>query len=124
MEPHIVHGEDIGGIGHGQGQDIAGALKGQHLVPLGQILGDQGDDPGIDGRPLFQVGGGDAVLHPQEAHDVLIGAESGPHHDASELAALPALDFHDLIQLGIRDELGLDEHFPELADHWLPPKLG
>ena len=43
------------------------------------------------------------------------------HHDASELAALPPLDPDNFFQLGIRDELSLDEHFPELADHWLPP---
>jgi len=99
VEPHIVHGEDVGGIRHGHGQDVAGPLQGQDLVLVGQFRGHQGDDRGLDGRPLVQVGGGDAVLHAQEADDVLVGAEAQAHHEAAQFPALPALQLDGLIQL-------------------------
>ena len=107
MEAHIVHGEDVGGIGHGHGQDVAGALQGQHLVLVGQLRRDQGDHRRLDGRPLVQVGRRDAILHAQEADDVLIGAEAQADDDAAQLAAFPPLEGDGFLKLWFGDQLGL-----------------
>ena len=44
----IVHGEDVGGIDHGDGEQISNALERQNLVALRGFVRNQLDNGGVD----------------------------------------------------------------------------
>jgi len=74
-ELDVVDGEDVTGIRHGDGEDVARAVDGNDLVLLGDFRRDQLDDVGVD-LEVGQVDGRDTVLSAEERGDVVFADET------------------------------------------------
>ena len=96
-ELDVVHGENVGGIGHRDGQDGANARKRNDLIAKSGVLRDQLDNVGID-FVIFQVDGGNAVLARQHSGDVIIGDETHFRQATAQLASVGPLKLQRLIQ--------------------------
>src|SRR5262249_25139602 len=73
-EAHVVQGEDVGGIGHGQGDLVALPPDGQHLVLARNLLRHELEHFGID----VELGEGDrldTVLARQKGDQLFFGDE-------------------------------------------------
>src|SRR6266478_1850496 len=102
-ELDVVHGEDVGGIRHGDSEDGTHARKWDDLVARGGVLGNQFDNIGID-FVILQVDGRNAVLTREHAGDVIIGDEAHFGQAASQLASIGALKLQRFLELVLRDQ--------------------
>jgi len=95
-ELDVVHGENIGGIDHGDGEGCAYAAEGQDLVALGGFERNQLDDRGINFE-IGEIDGGDAILAGEKIGDILVGKKSQLHERGGEAAVRLLLQFARLI---------------------------
>src|SRR5581483_9105292 len=82
-ELDVVHGEDIRGVHHGDGQRRADAAERQDLIALGGFVGDELDHRRVN----FEVGeidGRHAVLAGEEVGNLFVGEEAQLDQHGSE----------------------------------------
>jgi hypothetical protein len=103
-EAHVVEGEDIGGIGHRQGEGIPHALDGQHAVLLGDLLRHKLQDVRI-GIDLCHRDRRNRVLLGQERDEAVLGDETESDQDGPQLVRASLLLGEGPLQLLGRDEL-------------------
>ncbi len=109
-ELDVVHREDVGGIGHRDGQRRADARKRNDLVADRGILRDQLDDGGIH-FVILQIDGGNAVLAGKHTRNLIIADEAELHQTRPQPAAARLLMFQGLPELVGRDQVFLDQYF-------------
>ena len=115
-ELDIVHGEDVGGIDHGDGQRSADAAQRQNLVTLGSFERNQLDDRGIDFK-IGKIDGGNAVLPGEKVGDVLVGEEAQLDQGRAQATVALFLDLGRLLQLLWGDDLLFDEKITQPLRH-------
>ena len=111
-EAHIVQGEDVGGVAHGERQRIALELDGQDLVFAGDLLRDELEDVGVDVQ-LGERDRLDPVLAGQEGDQVLFGDEAELDEDATELVVGALLLLQGARELLVVDQSLADEEIAE-----------
>ncbi len=116
VELDVVDGEDVRRIAHGDDERAAGAVHRHHLVLLGDGLGDELDDLGVDVEVL-QVDGGHAVLLGEEAGEVALGDGALLHQQGADARAGLALLLLGLLELLQRDEVLANEELTEASGH-------
>ncbi len=109
-ELDVVHGKDVGGIGHRDGQRGTDARKGDNLVTDRGVLRYELDYRGIYLIKL-QVNGGHAVLAGKDTGNFVIADEAELHQARSEPAAIRLLMFQGLTELVGRDQAFFNQYF-------------
>ena len=115
-ELDVVHGEDVRGIDHGDGERRAHAAQRKNLVALGGLKRNQLDD----GRVNFEIrkiDGGNAVLAREEIGDIFVGQEAELHQGGAQAAVLLLLHLRRLFQLLWGDDLLFDEKITQPLRH-------
>ncbi len=82
-ELDVVQGENIGGIGHGDGQRGAHPAERKNLVALGDFVGNELDDRGVDLK-IGEIDGGNAVLAGDEVGYLGLRQKAMLDQDASQ----------------------------------------
>src|SRR5437870_2920581 len=100
---HVVEGEDVGGVGHGQGQHVGLALDRDDLVLPRHLGGDELEDVGIDVE-LGERDRGDAVLLREEADQLVFVDQVEPHEERAELLGGPLLRQERPLELVLVDQ--------------------
>jgi hypothetical protein len=118
-ELDVVHGEDVGGIDHGDGERCAHTAERQNLVALGGLERNQLNDGRVD-LEIGKIDGGHAVLARQEVGDILIGEEAELHQSRGEAAASVFLELRRLFQLLCGNDLFFDEQVAQPLRHISP----
>src|SRR5208337_755566 len=111
-ELDIVHGKDVGGVDHGDGERSADAAQRQDLIAFRGFVGNQLDDGRIDFK-IREINSRDAILAREKIGDILIGEEPQLHQRRSEASMRLLLKFGRLFQLLLCDDLLLDEQVTE-----------
>ena len=109
-ELDVVHREDVGRIGHRDGQRRADARERNDLVADRRILRDQLDDGGID-FVILQIDGGNAVLAGKHTRNFIVADEAELHQTRPQPAAVRLLMFQGLPELVGRDQAFFDQYF-------------
>ena len=107
-ELDIVHGKNVGGIHHGDGERSADAAERQDLIALRGFVGNQLDDCGIDFK-IGKIDGRHAILAREKVGDILIREEAQLHQRRGEPGVGFLLEFGRLFQLLCGDDLFFDE---------------
>jgi hypothetical protein len=110
-EAHVVHGEHVRRIRHGDRQGRPRAVDGQHEVLLRDLRGDEVDHRLVD-LEVAQVDRRNAVLLGEELRDLVFLDESQLDEVVSELPPVLLLCLERFLQAVLGDETGLQEHFP------------
>src|SRR5208282_67304 len=118
-ELDIVHGKDVGGVDHGDGERSADAAQRQDLIAFRGFVGNQLDDGRIDFK-IREINSRDAILAREKIGDILIGEEPQLHQRRSEASMRLLLKFGRLFQLLLCDDLLLDEQVTEPLRHISP----
>ena len=118
-ELDVVHGEDVGGIDHGDGERRADAAERQNLIAFRGFVRNQLDDRGIDFK-IGKIDGGHAVLAREKVGDILVREEAQLHQRGGEPAVRLLLEFGRLFQLLWGDDLFLDEQVTQPLRHISP----
>ena len=109
-ELNVVHGEDVGRIGHRNGQRRANPRERNDLVADGSVLRDQLDDGGVD-FVILQIDGGNAVLAGKHTRNLIVADEAELHQARPQPASARLLMFQGLPELVGRDQVFLDQYF-------------
>src|SRR5215469_198666 len=115
-ELDVVHGKDVGGIHHGDGERSSHAAQGKNLVTLGGFKGNQLDHRRIDFE-IGEIDGGNAVLPGEEVGHVLIVEEAQLHQSRSQTAVRLFLDLGRLLQLLWGNDLFLHQEVTQPLRH-------
>ena len=87
-ELDIVHGEDVGGIDHGDGERSADAAERQYLIAFRGFVGNQLDDGGIDFK-IGKIDRGHAILAGDKVRDS--SSERKPNFTSAEASRRASL---------------------------------
>ena len=103
----IVHREDVGRIGHGDGEGRADARQRHNLIPDGRVLGDQLDDILVH-FVVFQIDRGHTILAREHAGNLVVGDVAQLHQDAAQFAAVMPLMLQSFLKLLCRNQVLFD----------------
>src|SRR5215472_11433392 len=115
-ELDVVHGENVRGIRHGNGENGTDAGERNDLITRGGVLGNQLDNVGID-FVILQVDRGYAVLAREHAGDVVIADEAHSGQAASQFAPIGALELESFLELVLCDETFFYQYFAKTDGH-------
>ena len=115
-ELDVVHGEDVGRIGHRDGEGGADARERDDLVANGGFLRDELDHGRID-FIKFQIDGRNAVLAGKNGGNVVIADEAQLDQAGAQPAAILLLVLERLLQLIRRDQAVFDQNFAKARRH-------
>ena len=118
-ELDIVHGKDVGGIDHGDGERSADAAERQNLIAFGGFERNQLDDGGIDFK-IRKIDGGNAILAREKVGDILVGEETQLHQSRREAGVRLLLELGRLLQLLLGNDLFFDEQVTQPLRHISP----
>ncbi len=118
-ELDVVHGEDVGGIDHGDGEGGAHAAQRKNLVALRGFKRNQLDDGGVDFK-IRKIDGGHAVLAREEVGDILVGEEPQLHESRRKADMRLLLKLGRLFQLLWGDDLFFYEKVAQPLRHISP----
>ena len=105
-ELDVVHGENVGRIGHRDGDRRAGFVDGKDVVLARDVGVDQLDHRRVDFE-VVEVDRRHAELLREALGDVLFGNESEFNEGLTELRAGVLLDLERVLQLILSDQTGL-----------------
>src|SRR5581483_1437609 len=115
-ELDIVHGEDVGGIDHGNRERCAHAAQGKNLITLGGLIRYELDHGSID-LEVRKIDCGHAILSREEIGDILIAEEVELHQGAAQATVLFLLNFDRLLKLFWGDDLLFNEKVAQSLRH-------
>ena len=115
-ELDVVHGEDVGGIRHRDGERAAGAAQRNDLVLARGLGRNQLDDGEVD-LELRKVDRRDAVLLAEEGRDLLVFDEPQFDEAETQLPPIRLLLRQRLLELIGGDEFLLEEEFAYSDGH-------
>ena len=91
MNGDVVHGQDVGGVGHGQREAVADPTQRQDVVLAGDVLRDHRQRRGVD-RVVLDRHRRQAVLLGQDVDQLVFADESLPgQHAPQPLLRAPVL---------------------------------
>ena len=118
-ELDIVHGKDVGGIHHGDGERSADAAERQNLIAFRGFEGNQLDHGGVDFK-IRKIDGGHAVLAREKVGDILIREETQLHQRRGKPGVRLLLELGRLFQLLWGYDLFFDEQVTQPLRHISP----
>src|SRR5208282_774462 len=118
-ELDIVHGKDVGGVHHGDGERSADPAERQNLIAFRGFERNQLDHRGIDFK-IRKIDGGHAVLAREKVGDILIREETQLHQRRGEPGVRLLLQLGRFFQLLWGYDLFFDEQVTQPLRHISP----
>src|SRR5580700_5374148 len=115
-ELNVVHGEDVGRIGHRNGQGRAYPGERNNLIADGGVLRDQLDNGGVD-LIILQIDGGNPVLAGKHTRYLVVADEAELHQARPQPGPAGFLVIQGLTELVGGDQVFLDQYFAEPGRH-------
>ena len=115
-ELDVVHGEDVGGVRHGNRENGTHARQRDDLIARSGVLRNQLDYVGID-FVVLEINGGDAVLAGEHAGDVVVGDKAHSGKAASQLPTIGALELQSLLELILSNQAFFNQYFAKTDGH-------
>jgi len=113
-ELQIVGGEDVQGIGHGDGQHVPLLGDGDQRLMTGHGFGDQVEHGRRDVAVFGQGDVGGSALAAQESQEHVLAAIVQFLEDVPQFAAGGLLHFQRFVQLVLGDDADFDQDVPQL----------
>ena len=111
-ELYVINGGNVGGVAGGDDQGRTHPVDGNGKVLVDQVGGNQGGDLFVDFE-VPQVDGRHPVLDAEEVDQVVFADVAKLDQVGPQPAAVHLLFLQGLGQLGLGDQLGADQHFPQ-----------